>query len=334
MMRAYVRFRKIIIYGYIITVLVMLLVNYLYDHPMISISYSLLILTFLLIIFMLIDCMKYLHKLKSLRDVNKHLTLDKQILPDTEDGLEMEYQGIIASLYDLLRNQVDHIDRTNAEQIEYYTMWVHQIKTPISAMRLILQNRASTEASDLLEQELFKIEQYVELALQYTKMSCLSSDLVIREYSLKEIVHQSVRKYAQLFINKRLTVQINVSDTLIITDSKWLSFMIEQLLSNAIKYTVNGGVTIEYDSCTLRITDTGIGIKEEDIERLFEKGYTGYNGRLDKRASGIGLYLTKKVADTLAIKISINSSIGSGTTVSLTFPGSNSLLSKEYSDVI
>ena len=258
--------------------------------------------------------------MRRLYDINKHLTTDKQLLPNANDSLEEQYQLIISSLYEIIKKHVDAMEKSHLDQVEYYTMWVHQIKTPISAIRLVLQSNPSAGKLELMEQELFKIEQYVELALSYTRMSQLSSDLVIREYSLAEIIHQSVKKYAQLFIYKKLSVNIKEIHENVITDSKWLSFILEQILSNAIKYTNNGGITITFDDSSLKITDTGIGIRDEDIDRLFEKGYTGYNGRLDKRASGIGLYLTKKVADSLAIKVSIYSNVGIGTTVMLSFP--------------
>jgi signal transduction histidine kinase len=210
------------------------------------------------------------------------------------------------------------MDKSHTEQVEYYTMWVHQIKTPISAMRLALQSSGQVSLS-LLEQELFKIEQYVELALSYTRMKDLSNDLVIREYDLEDIVNQSIKKYAPLFIYKKLSVYVEEFHETVATDSKWLAFILEQLLSNAVKYTYQGGVTITYRDKTLRIIDTGIGIRSEDIDRIFEKGYTGYNGRIDKKASGIGLYLTKKTADALSVKITVTSKVGEGTAVSVTF---------------
>jgi signal transduction histidine kinase len=268
--------------------------------------------------------------MKYLEDINTNITTDKHMLPVTTDSMELEYQKIISSLYNIIGNSVEAMDQAHSEQVEYYTMWVHQIKTPISAMQLAFQTYATTENSKLLQQELFKIEQYVELALQYTKMSNLSTDLVIREYSLEEIVNQSIKKYAQLFIFKKLSVQIEEFHEKVITDSKWLSFILEQILSNAIKYTNQGGIKISYDNHTLQIADTGMGIRKEDIERIYEKGYTGYNGRLDKKASGIGLYMTKKVADSLAIRISISSEVGQGTTVELKFPEDKTLLKREY----
>jgi signal transduction histidine kinase len=269
---------------------------------------------------MLVDFRNYCRKLKCLEDIKQHLTTEEHHLPEPEGKIEETYQHIITSLYDDIKSQMSMMEKMHSEQVEYYTLWVHQIKTPISAMRLALQNgNPDAMNSSLFEQELFKIERYVEMALQYTKLKDLSSDLVIREYALEEIVHQSIKKYAPLFIYKKLSLNMEEFHAMITTDSKWLAFVLEQLLSNAIKYTDQGGITIEYKENALTITDTGIGIRKEDLKRIFEKGYTGYNGRIDKKASGIGLYLTKKVADTLAIKIEISSTVGEGTRVALLF---------------
>jgi signal transduction histidine kinase len=218
-----------------------------------------------------------------------------------------------------MKKNMAEMEKEHQEQMEYYTMWMHQIKTPISAMELSLKNIEAKERRGI-EGELFKIEQYVEMALHYVKIKQIGTDLVIREYEVSDILKASVKKYASLFINKKLSVNIEPAVMLVRTDSKWLSFLIEQILSNAIKYTNEGGIHISFGPNTLIIEDTGIGIKEEDMARIFEKGYTGYNGRIDKKASGIGLYLVKKVADSLAVKIHISSKVGQGTKVIFIFP--------------
>ncbi len=320
MIRKYLQLRKSTNYLYIVLLLIIPTIQYLYGVSIKPVVYSLLIITFLLLLYMVADYVRFVSKMRFLNDVKQHLTTDKHTLMESKDALEEEYQTLISSLYEINRNHVENLEKSHTEQVEYYTLWVHQIKTPISAMRLAIQSGGVSEYKELLEQELFKIEQYVELALQYTKTKNLSSDLVIREYPLQEIVNQSVKKYATLFIYKKLSVQIDVFQCNVTTDSKWLSFLLEQLISNAVKYTNQGGIRITFRNKTLSITDSGIGVRSEDLERIFEKGYTGYNGRVDKKASGIGLYLTKKVADSLALKIVIHSEVGKGTTASVTFP--------------
>lgn len=295
------------------------LVHFLYGHPMGSIFYSCIVLTFLILMYLVLDFLAFRRKQAKLDLILSDLTTEPKELPFADNRTERKYQEIIINLYREMNRNFTRIEREHQEQIEYYTMWMHQIKTPISAMELSLK-KLNTQESRIIGGELFKIEQYVEMALHYVKIRNLASDLIIRDYELGGIVKASVKKYASLFINKKLSVSIEPVTAFVRTDSKWLSFIIEQLLSNAIKYTNEGGISIRFEKNRLILADTGIGIREEDRERIFEKGYTGYNGRLDKRASGIGLYLAKKVADTLAIRIQIESKLGVGTQAILVFP--------------
>jgi two-component system, OmpR family, sensor histidine kinase BraS/BceS len=226
---------------------------------------------------------------------------------------------LIHGLYEVIDDTLSRIDKQTTENVEYYTLWIHQIKTPIAAMHLVLQNMEDIAEKAVLELELFKVEQYVELALQFIKIGNIETDLIINQYTLNDLVRQSVKKYSLLFIHKGLGVNINGCNELITTDSKWFAFLLEQILSNAVKYTSQGIIQIstkeiERGVC-LTIEDSGIGIKKEDIKRVFEKGYTGFNGRIDKKASGIGLYLAKKVAIALNHEIIIESEVGKGTKV-------------------
>ena len=169
--------------------------------------------------------------------------------------------------------------------------------------------------------ELFKVEQYVEMVLSYLRMEDMSGDLVFEEYSLDEIVRQAVRKYSRMFILKKIRLDLGPLDHQVLTDEKWLVFVVEQILSNALKYTKEGGISIYMtsyrDRPVLAIEDTGIGISAEDLPRVFEKGFTGYNGRADKKSTGIGLYLCKKIMDRLHHNIYIESQEGQGTKVYL-----------------
>ena len=203
------------------------------------------------------------------------------------------------------------------ESMDYYTTWVHQIKTPISTMKMMLEGEDSEESRSLLS-ELFRIEQYAEMALSYIRLGEDSSDYVFREYDLDGIIRDSVRKYAPQFIRKKIGLNYGGTDVKVLTDEKWLRFVIEQVLSNSIKYTREGSVTITVTpEKVLKIADTGIGIAPEDVPRIFEKGFTGYNGREDKKSTGIGLYLCRRVMDRLNHGISIVSRPGQGTLVRL-----------------
>ncbi len=203
-------------------------------------------------------------------------------------------------------------------------MWTHQIKTPISALKLLLENNTDCRDGFLMREELFKIEQYVEMVLTYQRLDDMASDLVLQEYEIAPLIRQAVRKYSVLFINKGLSAKVPDTKARVVTDEKWFSFCLEQLLSNSIKYTCSGGIRFlaeegEREIC-LTVEDTGIGIRAEDLPRIFEKGFTGYNGRLDKRSTGIGLYLCRQVLGHLGIKIRAESQVGCGTRMRLTIP--------------
>ncbi len=320
MIKDYLKYRINLILLLLILWIIFPLVSFLYDHELISILYALMLFTFIVLIYSAIDIYFYQKRWRRLKVIIENKKLELMELPLSSNALERSYQEIITNLYNDMKANLLAMEKDYREQMEYYTMWMHQIKTPIAAMELTIKNSRSSLDNRIIEGELFKIEQYVEMALQYVKIKNLASDLVIREYELIEIVRTSVKKYASLFINKKLSVTIEPSSFFALTDSKWISFIIEQLLSNAIKYTNKGGIAIYTDTNKLVIEDTGIGIRPEDLERIFEKGYTGYNGRLDKKSSGIGLYLSKKVADAISIRIVIKSKLGLGTKAILEFP--------------
>ena len=175
-----------------------------------------------------------------------------------------------------------------------------------------------SKLSRRLASDLLHIEQYVEMVLTYLKMGADSTDYVFRKVYLDKLLRENIRKLRGDFIIKRLNLIYNPSDETVISDEKWLSFVIEQVLSNALKYTQEGSVTISMENPkTLCISDTGIGIAPEDIPRVFEKGYTGCNGRKDKHASGLGLYLCKQICNRLGHEITIVSELEKGTTVKI-----------------
>ncbi len=215
-------------------------------------------------------------------------------------------------------------EEREADRRDYFLAWTHQIKTPIAAMRLLLEETEDQENNFRMREELFKIEQYAEMVLTIQRLESMGSDLVLEEYELTPLLRQAVRKYSVLFINRGLQVEVPEWNARILTDEKCFSFCLEQLLSNAIKYTGKGKITLsgrqQEDKVVLEIADTGMGIRAEDLPRIFERGFTGYNGRTDKRATGIGLYLCRKVCRQLGITIAVESSVGEGTRVELTIP--------------
>lgn len=206
-------------------------------------------------------------------------------------------------------------DKKFRDMVDYYTLWAHQIKTPIASMGLQLQSQ-DTPLTRQLSVELARIGQYVEMVLVFLRLDSQSTDYVFREYALDEILRRSLRSFAGEFISRRLKLCYTPTELKVVTDEKWLSFVVEQVLSNALKYTPEGSVSIYAEEpATLCIRDTGIGIAPEDLPRIFERSYTGYQGRADHRASGIGLYLCKLICDRLGHTIRAESRVGEGTVI-------------------
>lgn len=235
-------------------------------------------------------------------------------LPEAVSILEKDYRDVVLHLEEEYRDERKKWEEARLDMENYYATWVHQIKAPIAVMQVLLQQE-DTEKNHELRAELFRISQYVEMALCYIRLDEGVSDLVIQEYSLDDIIRKAIRKYAGQFIRSKIRLEYSGTDQNVLTDEKWLSFIIEQLLSNAVKYTRQGTVSISVSpDRKLAVSDTGIGIAPEDQPRIFEKGYTGYNGRGNKKSTGLGLYLSLRAAKRLGHKLSVQSVPGQGST--------------------
>lgn len=319
----------------------------------------------LLLITVLVGFFRYSSKVKALSDALKRPVEEQAQLPEATDDVEILYHRLLEN-QSIARSESESSAAIRQSQMrDYYSMWVHQIKTPISAMKLLLeaereelgqlicddeqsqchigdmtggnigaaglnaalkQQSVLTELSDNMdsfEDELFRIEEYVSMALQYQRVSSTENDFVLEKVSVDGVIRDTIKKYAKIMIRRHIGINYSGTGQKVYTDGKWLAFMLEQILSNAIKYTPHGVVTIETaeekDRFFITIKDTGIGIKAEDLPRVFEKGYTGYNGHADKKATGIGLYLCRQMADKLWHTIHMESEIGKGTKVWIGF---------------
>ena len=240
-----------------------------------------------------------------------------ELLPAAESIQGADYRQLIRLLVEEHSAYRTETNRRYAAMMEYYTVWAHQIKTPIASMRLHLQNE-DTAFSRTLNADLRRIEQYVEMVLTFLRLDSESTDYVFREHELDAIVRQAVRKFSSEFIGRRLRLEYEPIHAKVVTDEKWLSFVIEQVLSNALKYTPSGSVSIALvGEKTLRIQDTGIGIAPEDLPRIFDNGFTGYNGWREQKSSGLGLYLCRRICANLGHTISIRSTVDVGTTVEI-----------------
>ncbi|MCT7678365.1 MAG: sensor histidine kinase [Lactobacillus iners] len=217
-----------------------------------------------------------------------------------------------------LKNTID-IERKDLE--EYILLWVHQIKTPITVSDLILQKEKNPYTCQLKEQ-MFYIREYTNMAINYMKLKDRQADMDIAEVEIDKLLKSLLRKYSGLFIDKNISLDYQPIDTKIITDARWATILIEQILANALKYTNSGKITLSFDrdKNALKVKDTGIGIKSEDINKIFDRGYSGFNGRINEKSSGIGLYLVKKIAILLNIKIEVCSTVNVGSEFIICFP--------------
>ena len=319
--RGYIKQNIKVIFLFIVFALVFGIVFSLYDLEIEAIYYSVMLCSFIGLIYICINFINYYKKHIQLYKLQNEISISLENLPSPKTLMEEDYTNLILTLNKEYKTYISKSDIAKSDMIDYYTMWVHQIKTPISAMKLLIQTSESEISSDL-SSELFKIEQYVEMVLSYIRLGSNENDFVIKEYDLDNIVRQAIRKYAPLFIRKKINLDFQPTTYKVLTDEKWLVFVIEQLLSNAIKYTNKGKISIyPLEDKKLVIEDTGIGISQEDIPRIFDKGFTGTNGRNDKKSTGIGLYLCKKLCLRLNHEIKISSN--EKTTVTIIFPHSS-----------
>ena len=231
-----------------------------------------------------------------------------------------------------LKNQIQELEEANLnlrndflakekELQEYFLIWIHQIKTPITAGKLICDSDIENENVKNIKKELIYIEDYTNMALSYLKMANHNTDMDISLVNLDDIIKPLIKKYAILFISNNIKLEYEKLNVKVITDSKWCMVVIEQLLSNAIKYTKNGIVSISFNEKEnyLEIKDNGIGIKDSDLPKIFDKGYSGFNGRQNQKSTGIGLFLVKQILDKLGQKVKLESKLGEGTSVKVYF---------------
>lgn len=305
---------------------IILLVGMLYEVRMEAISYAIFLCIIWLILWRSADFIRYLRRSKEREEMLKNIFFVQPGAQSADTLAEKQYQKMLEIVWKQKAEIESDAAIAKQESMDYYSLWVHQIKTPLAAMRLLLQEEEQNQGSDCflkeMDKELFRTEQYVEMVMTYVRIGDISKDLVLQWYSLDKLIKQAVRKYSRLFILQKLKLNYQESGQIVLTDEKWLSFILEQILSNALKYTKRGEITIcvaeEKDhEITLMIQDTGIGIYAEDLPRVFERGFTGYTGREHKKSTGIGLYLCKRVADKLGHNIWIESEPGKGTTVFL-----------------
>lgn len=340
---AYLRERIVPVLFYIAEAFIFMMIAALYGYEGVfaNMTYALGLTAFFGGCYLLWDYGRYREKYRELRRL---LSAEERTggMPQASSSMEQAYQQIIMAQETEKKALVTQLDEKQQNMADYYTMWTHQIKIPLSAMDLLLQNADKNVGGNIekdadgsgdaqtikrLREEVFKTGQYVDMALHYARMESISSDLSFGKLDVGELVKKALKKYWLLFSGAELQLHLEECHAQVVTDGKWFSFVIEQVLSNALKYTKEGSVSIygadesgrhvEEGCCYLVIEDTGIGIEESDLPRIFERGFTGYNGRLGNKSTGIGLYLCRQIMDRLGLSIHVESKRGEGTKVFL-----------------
>lgn len=315
-LKEYILEKRQVLLAVALGLLIYSLVLLLYQIPPEAAGYGILLVFIAEFVWLLSGFGRFRKKQKLLRQLAGERAKDFYLrdLPESEDPKEEAYQDLIESLLKEKNRKEAEAAEKLRDMEEYYTLWVHQIKTPIAAMSLLLQEEDTPENGEL-SMELFRIEQYVEMVLQYLRLDSPDHDLAFRSVDVDDCVRQAVRKYARSFIRKKIALDFQETGIETVSDEKWLVFVLEQLLSNALKYTKKGTIRIYGGNGFLYIEDTGIGIAPEDLPRIFEKGYTGYNGRGDQKASGLGLYLCRTICRKLGHSITAESAPDEGTAI-------------------
>ena len=291
----YMKNQSVILFGYLLVCIVFITISVLATLEIEYVFLGIEILGFILFIYLIVHWFQY-QKLSDVKDDNERLLNENK-------NLKSE-----------MLNQKDDLNA-------YFLMWLHQIKTPMTVSKLLLEKPDET-TNTKLKMQLMYIEQYINMAMNYLKMIDHSTDMDITEVNLDDIIKNLLKKYSLLFIHNHISLEYQSNLTYVISDSQWLTILIEQILSNALKYTENGKIAIQYleEKHALEIRDTGIGIRSEDIPKIFDRGYSGFNGRMNEKSSGLGLYLARKISERLNIQIEVESKLSKGSIFRLVFP--------------
>ena len=291
----YLKSQSVILFGYLLVCIVFITISVLATIEIEYVFLGIEILGFILFVYSIVHWFHY-QKVSDVKDDNERLLNENR-------NLKSE-----------MLNQKDDLNA-------YFLMWLHQIKTPMTVSKLLLEKPDET-TNTKLKMQLMYIEQYISMAMNYLKMIDHSTDMDITQVNLDDIIKNLLKKYSLLFIHNHISLEYQSNLTYVISDSQWLTILIEQILSNALKYTENGKIAIQYleDKHALEIRDTGIGIRSEDIPKIFDRGYSGFNGRMNEKSSGLGLYLARKISERLNIQIEVESKLSKGSIFRLVFP--------------
>ena len=283
--------------------------------------------------YILIEYMKYRKYFSNINNILESLD-KKYLLPEVlQEPNFMVGENINDILKELSRDmheQVKHYRNIQEEYREYIEMWVHEIKTPIASSKLLIENNTN-EVTRKIDTQMDRIENYVEQVLYYSRSDEVGKDYIIKKVGLSKLVKDVIKRNQRDFISKRISLQLGDLDEIIYSDTKWVEFILNQIIGNAIKYSKGKDDKIEIylkkisSAVVLTIKDHGVGIIERDLNRVFEKGFTGENGRKFGKSTGIGLYLCKKLTDRLGLGLQVQSEENVGTEISIIFPKSENI---------
>ncbi len=316
---SYLRKHSILILMMISVFIIWGVTYYLYGLPLEAFGYGTLLVIVIGSLFFLMGFFRYRRDHLRMQRLIANIQEAEFKLPKAGNAIEADYQELIKRLATDRENIRKDLVNQQKDYQDYYSLWVHQIKTPIAGMHLLMEEDNWDKKA--LKEELFRIEEYVGMVLSYLRLTNESSDYLFKQLELDEVIKASIRKYSQTFILKKISCDFKPTNLKIYSDAKWAQLVIEQILSNALKYSnKNTTITISKEKEELVIADEGIGIRPEDLPRLGQAGFTGYNGHEDSKSSGLGLYLCKQIMGKLNGKLRIESKVSVGTKVYLKFP--------------
>lgn len=286
-------------------------------QPMGLFLYGVELSAFLIFIYLIVQFIRYRKRYILIQNLQPANAGTLEELPKSRDSIDSLYVEKLTSLLQEIRELENLHTARQADQLDYFTLWLHQIKTPIAAISLLNQGAPSKEAKQI-SQELLRLEDYTHMALNYIKLEDSGAELDLTEVELDDVIKRAVKKYSILFIYKGIKLDYQAVGMEALSDGKWLQNLLEQILSNSLKYTASGTISIYQDprkEGVLVVEDTGSGIRPEDLPKIFNKGYSGFNGRLHEKSTGLGLFLSKKICERLGHRIEIESAPGKGTRV-------------------
>lgn len=299
--------------------LIFAIIFFLGNLPLTLYLYSMELAVFFFALYLTIQSIRYSKRYKAIRQIGAAQSIKIGDVTAGTDPADKIYIDKIGQLQQDIRSLTNLHAERQAEQLDYFTLWLHQIKTPLSAISLLNQSNVTAE-SKKISQEILRLEDYTHMALNYVKLEETGPEMDLSEVDLDAVIRKAVKKYSILFIYKEIKLDYEPVGMTALSDGMWLQTLLEQLLSNSLKYSASGTISIYMDpdkDKTLVIEDTGAGIRPEDLPKIFNKGYSGLNGRLHEKSTGLGLFLSRKICRRLGHELGIESELGKGTRVTI-----------------